>query len=272
MQNEVIEYLPPQSLIVRPQVRKQISAEEEAGLVQSIKEVGLLQPIRAKLDDDKRVIVDGHRRTAAAIKIGMATVPVIVERSILSDSATVQRQLIANCQRSDLTAIEKATAIQQLMQAESWSGAQVASKLGISAPSVARLLALLQLPDAIRARVATGEIPASAGYELAKVTDPAEQVELAEQLAAGTLTRDGLATGRKAKQKQPAIAGKVKTVRVTIDLGAGRVIRVEAPGLTMSSCAELVQELGTKLRRGQSQHVELLTWCQMLADQAKVQA
>lgn len=81
MSPETIEYLPPQSLIIRPQVRKQICPDEEVGLIQSLREVGMLQPVRAKLEEGKAVIVDGHRRVAAALKAGLPKIPVILERA-----------------------------------------------------------------------------------------------------------------------------------------------------------------------------------------------
>ena len=82
-------------------------------------------------------------------------------------------------------------------------------KLGFSNAKVSRLLAVLSLPEAIRDQVQAGTIPASAAYELARVEDPGRQAALAEDLAGGRLTRDGLAGMAKAErngqeQKQKA--------------------------------------------------------------------
>lgn len=267
--NETIEYLPPQSLGVAPQVRKRVCPEEEAGLMQSIREVGILQPIRARIVNDKPFILDGHRRTAAAIKLGMTAVPVIVERTALSESAAMQRQLIANVQRSDLSPLEKATAIAQLMQAEKWSAAQAANKLGMSAPSVSRLLALLQLPPEIRSKVATGEIPVSAAYELAQVGDATQRNELAQQVAAGTLTRDGLTAARKSRGTPSPATAETKPLRVIAKLGAQRTVAVSAVGLTLERFIEQLEELLGKARKARPQGLELGTFIKMLADQSK---
>ncbi len=269
MSSETIDYVPPQTLGVAPQVRPDPRAEELMGLMQSISEVGILQPIRARRVDGKPVVISGHRRRLAAINLGLAKVPVIFELTALSEQAALQRQLIENIQRVDLGPLPKAEGIAEFMRAENCSAAQVAAKLGLSPATVARLLALLQLPEAIRERVNAGEIPASAAYELAKVSDPAKQAELAQQLAAGTLSRDGLASKRKLSTANTSPTSDKKLSRITANLGEARSVVVSAPDLTLESAIGVVEELLGKLRRGRSQGFQLPTIVKMLRDQAK---
>jgi ParB family chromosome partitioning protein len=269
MSQETIEYLPPQALGVAPQVRRELREEELAGLMQSIREVGVLQPIRARRVDGKLVIVDGHRRTAASIKLGSTAVPVIVEQAALDAAAVTQRQLIANIQRTDLTPLEKARGIAELMRSEKWTAAQAAAKLGLSAPTVSRLLALLELPEEIREQVASGRLPVSAAYELAKVEDPQRRESLAAQAVGGTLTRDALAGIRRSKTSAGPQTKEAKPVRTTAMLAKDRTVTVSAVGLTMETFIAQLEELLAKARRVRTQGLELPTFIKMLADQAK---
>jgi PIN domain nuclease of toxin-antitoxin system len=70
--------------------------------------------------------------------------------------------------------------------------------LSFSDSKVSRLLALLKLPAEIIKQVEAGKIPPSGAYELARVTDAEQQASLAQQMAAGQLTRDAAAGARKA--------------------------------------------------------------------------
>jgi ParB family chromosome partitioning protein len=115
----------------------------------------------------------GARRVMAARKCGLSTIGAIIQKSELSETEIVQLQFVENCQRESITPLAKASAIQRLMKLSGWSATRAASKLGLSNSAVTRLLSLLSLPDAIRAKIETGEITASAGYELARVGDSA---------------------------------------------------------------------------------------------------
>lgn len=270
MSQDVIEYLPPQELVILDEGGTHSDAIEDTGLAASIKEFGIKSPIRARKKDGKAIVIYGRRRTRAALSLGMREVPVIFESDQVSDLRALELEVIENFQRLDLNPVAKAEAIQKLMNAGNSSATQVAKKLGLSAPSIAKLQPILQLPEPIKNQVAWGEIPASAAYELAKVSDPAKQAELAGRLAAGTLTRDGVAAARKSKPRTESVTVKTKSVRVTAMLSADRSIAVSAPGLTLERLIEQLEELLGKARRIRTQGVELATFIKMLADQAKL--
>ncbi len=138
-------------------MRETFSEESLTGLARSIQEIGLQQPIRVCLEGAVFKVVDGHRRLGAVKRIpGKTVIAAIVEEKELCEGEVIQRQLTANCQRADLTPLEKARAIERLMTATGWTAAQAAGKLGMSTSAVAKVLALSSLPEPIRAQVETG--------------------------------------------------------------------------------------------------------------------
>src|SRR5690348_16408207 len=96
--------------------RKDTSAGQEdsgiAGLAQSIRQQGLLNPLSVRpLGDGTYEIVAGQRRYLACKQLELTTVPVIV-RDQLSDTSAVALSLIENVQRADMHPLDKAKAYQ----------------------------------------------------------------------------------------------------------------------------------------------------------------
>jgi ParB family chromosome partitioning protein len=269
MCNEQIQYPRLDQVATASQVREHFDEESIYGLAMSLKEVGQLQPIRVRKVGDKFVIVDGERRFRAAKKAGFTTIAAIIEEKDMTGGEVVQRQMIANCQREDLTPLEKSKAVAGLMEETGWNASQVAAKLGLSNATVTRLLALLTLPAEVQKRVASGEIAASAAYELARVEDAGEQAKLANQLASGRLTRDGLTGAMKASRNEKPPAGGTQAARATAVLGPGRSVTVACADLTLERFIELIEELLAKARKVRPQGVELSTFVKMLRDQSR---
>lgn len=262
-------HLPFDQIECPPQLRTVFDDEKQAELEASIRSVGLQQPVLVHRVGTRFVLLDGERRVRALRSLGIATVPVVVVADELTTTDIVQRQLVCNAQRSDLTPLEKARAIEALMTTTKWSSAQVAEKLGFSAPTVTRLLALLTLPEPIQAQVACGAISPSGGYELAQVGDPERQRELAQELAAGRITRDGVSGARRGKPVAASDKLTRRGSRATAMLGGGRSITITGAGLSLERVTEYLEELLAKLRKVRAQGLELPTFLKMLRDQAK---
>lgn len=81
-------------------------------LADSMEEIGLLQPIVARREGARMIVVAGHRRLAAAQQLGWRTVPVIIRREMLPDDV-LAAMLIENGQRRDLDPIEEARALRR---------------------------------------------------------------------------------------------------------------------------------------------------------------
>jgi len=268
MSREQIQYLSLDQIQTVSQVRTHFDEEAIHGLAISLKELGQLQPIRVRKVGDTYIVVDGERRRRAAPKAGMTTIAVIIEEKDLNDGEVIQRQLIANCQREDLSAMEKARALQRLMETTGWNASQAAAKLGLSNATATRLLSLLSLPMALQQKVDQGQIAVSAAYELAKVSDADRQTELSQQVECGQLTRDMLTGTLKSERKEPSNA--TPPSRATAVLAPGRSITVTSNGLDLERFIQRIEDLLAKARKVRPQGVELSTFIKMLRDQAKV--
>lgn len=116
-------------------------------LAESIKEVGLLQPIVARKDGDRLIVVAGHRRLAAIRRLRWTHVDVVVRAPMRPDHV-IAAMLIENGQRRDLDPIEEARGITKLKAADDLTDLAVARKIGRSQSYVSARLALLALtPD-----------------------------------------------------------------------------------------------------------------------------
>jgi ParB family chromosome partitioning protein len=270
MTTDVIHQVPLDRFICLPQVRERLVEELIGQIALSMRTVGQLQPVRGQKRGDIVEMIDGHHRLEAAKRAGLKTLATIIEAKELPDGEVVLRQLISNCQREDLTALEKARGIQRLMETANWTAQQAATGLGVSSATVTRLLKLLSLPVSIVEQVEAGKIAASSAYELAQIDDPARQTQLANQLAAGQLTRDGVSGVRKAAKKANGQSG-LQRERVTAMLGENRYVTVVCAELTLERFIEQLEELLGKARRVRTQGVALETFLKMLRDRCRAQ-
>lgn len=254
-------------LKVRSQARKAFDVVSIAGLAGNIQEVGLQQPLNVIREADDYLVIDGERRLRACQSLGMDEVPVLVVEDALTIADILVTQLACNLQREDLTALDRAEAIRCLMEKGSLSADEVAKRLGLSAATVSKTLSVLKLPEPIRDQVASGDIPADAGYMLARVEEPAKQAALAAEVVAGKLSRDALA--RKLKRVRRAEEQSTKGPnRVTALLGSGRSVTVAAKGLNFDVLIEVLDHLLSRARKSKSQGISLTTFLHTLRDQA----
>jgi ParB family chromosome partitioning protein len=138
-------------------------------LAASIADVGLLQPILARVHSGRLVVVAGHRRLAAVRSLGWSTVPVLVNRTIRPDDV-LAAALAENNQRADLDPIEEARALAELQRRDALSVNALAAKVGRSHPWVAGRLALLELDSGQREQVRAGNLSLAAAAELTRTT------------------------------------------------------------------------------------------------------
>lgn len=138
---------------IRPnenQPRRTFYQETLEELASSIKERGVLQPIVVRplpgAEDGLYEIVMGERRYRACKMLGLKTIPAIIRE--LSDEDAATDALLENYQREDMNVIEKARAIQGLLQQMSYE--KISKVLGVSETTVRRTLELLELPMQIQ--------------------------------------------------------------------------------------------------------------------------
>jgi ParB family chromosome partitioning protein len=173
-QADTDEYLevPLRRLVPDPNnVREKVGDLTE--LADSIREIGLLQPIVARRRGDQLVVVMGHRRRAAAILAGLDSVPVII-RPIRPDDVLVA-MLIENTQREDLDPIEEARALHTLKAKDDLSDIQLAKRIGKSQPYVSSRLALLELSAEQQEAIRNGSMSLARGTQVGRANSGKER-------------------------------------------------------------------------------------------------
>ncbi len=149
------------------QPRLEFDDESISGLAQSIKELGLLQPVTVRKADKGYELIAGERRYRACLLNGDKTIDAIVLEK--NDDESANLALIENMQREDLNAIEQAMAMQKLMRIEDLTQNELAAKLGYRQSTVANKIRLLKLPDYIKKAISENVITERHARALLKV-------------------------------------------------------------------------------------------------------
>lgn len=168
------------------QPRKDFDEEKLNELAASIKRHGMVQPIIARKNGGRFMIIAGERRFRAAHIAGLTSVPVIVKE--LADDESMEIALIENIQRENLNSIEEAMAIRFLMHRHDLTQQEVAERLGKSRPAIANSLRLLNLPESVILLLKQGKLQAGHARALLGLKDENAICDLAERIVKNDLS------------------------------------------------------------------------------------
>lgn len=194
-----IIYLNPRDLLPsQPNVRS--DPGDLAGLAETIREHGILQPLGVAPEGDAYRVIYGNRRRDAAIVVGLDRVPcVLVEANDAQE--TLVQQVLENLQRLDLNDLDKSRAFEQLVaaltergQTQSEALEALSRTLGLSGRQIQRYLRLRQLSPDVQRYLASGDLGVTHAQHLVDLTPPNRQQEVAdlaveESLSAAELAR-----------------------------------------------------------------------------------
>jgi len=167
---------------IRPnpyQPRERFDEEQLNELTESIREVGILQPVLVRPVGDEFELIAGERRWRAARRLGIGRMPALVRES--DDVAALEQALVENVHRADLNALEEAAAYQQLIEDFSLTHEAVATRVGRSRTAVTNTLRLLQLPPSVQRHVRDGALSMGHARALLGTPDRSLQEALASQ-------------------------------------------------------------------------------------------
>ena len=217
------------------QPRKVLDEASLAGLADSIRQHGLLNPISvvALTGVEGYRIVTGERRWRASQLAGLDTIPVLVVGEPEDTASRIAEQLVENLQREDLAPLDKARAIQSLKDNLAATNREVGQRLGVSERTVGYLLDLLGLPEAIGeqivnvgSRPADGQLTEKHGRFLKQFNDqPDLQAHLVEKIRGEKLSADDAGKVAKAIRQNPDHAERIleaKFEELPSILGIGR--------------------------------------------------
>ncbi len=158
----------------KDQPRKIFSEQPLDELAESIRQSGVIQPILVReAGEGKYEIIAGERRWRAARKVGLTEIPAILMEA--DDRLSSEISLIENLQRENLTPLEEAGAYRALMDEYGLTQEKVAEKVGKSRSAIANALRLLDLPQSVREKIASGAL--SAGHARALASLSGEEAE-----------------------------------------------------------------------------------------------
>ena len=169
------------------QPRRAFDEDALEELAESIRQVGLLQPVVVRAAGPGRYeLIMGERRWRASQRAGLTEIGAIVKQT--QDNELLRDALIENLHRQQLDPLEEAAAYQQLLDDFGATHEQLAQKIGRSRPHISNTLRLLNLPPAVQKRVAAGVLSAGHARALLGLSDPDAQQRLADRIVAEGLS------------------------------------------------------------------------------------
>jgi ParB family chromosome partitioning protein len=237
------------------QPRRRFEPDATAGLAESIRRQGLLQPVvvRSRAAGGYELIA-GERRWRAAREAGIETLPALVREADDRDSLLLA--LVENVAREQLSAVEEARAYAALVDEFGLSLGELADRVGRSKSSVSNRLRLLELPDEVLWMLVRGELTEGHARAVLAVPDNAERVRLAKRIVNGGLSvraaeRAAQSAGAKRKRRRatasvdPALVSRAETAAMRATGMAARVSsgRLEIPFADETELEELAEAL-----------------------------
>lgn len=163
------------------QPRKEFNSQALSDLADSIRIHGLLQPILVRQVGEHYFIIAGERRLRAAKIAGLTKITSIVQ--VCSEQEMAERALIENIQRADLSPIEEGMAYDRLIGEYGLTQEQVAQRVGKARTTVANLLRVILLPNAVLDLLRDEKISLGHAKVLLGIKDTSLQVLTAEKAA-----------------------------------------------------------------------------------------
>ncbi len=237
------------------QPRRRFEPEATAGLAESIRRQGLLQPVivRPRAAGGYELIA-GERRWRAAKEAGIESVPALIREADDRDSLLLA--LVENVAREQLSAVEEARAYAALVDEFGLTLGELAERVGRSKPSVSNRLRLLELPDEVLWMLVRGELTEGHARAVLAVPDDAERKRLAQRIVRGGLSvraaeRAAQNAGAKTKRRRatatvdPALASRVETAATRATGMSAKVTsgRLEIPFADETELEELAEAL-----------------------------
>ncbi len=218
---------------IRPnpgQPRKDFNEENIGELAESIRTLGLIQPITVKrIAQNEYEIISGERRYRASKKAGLQEVPAYIR--IGNDQELLEMALVENIQRKDLNAIEIANTYSRLLVEFDLTHEKLADRVGKKRSVVTNYLRLLKLDPKIQADVKDGNLSMGHARVLAGIQDIAVLNMIHQKVIEESLSvrqTETLAAQYSEKSKSKSTAGKSKLTPVYQNLQDRLVKRFES--------------------------------------------
>lgn len=169
------------------QPRAHFGEEALAELAQSIRELGIIQPVTVrKVGYDRFQLISGERRFRASQLAGLTEVPAYVR--VANDEAMLEMALVENIQREELDPIEVSVSFQRLIDEVKLTQEQLSEKVGKDRATVSNYLRLLKLQPEVQLGLRNRSIGMGHARALITITDPGRQVALFHKIVESQLS------------------------------------------------------------------------------------
>lgn len=163
------------------QPRREFDEEALNELANSIREIGIVQPITLRQVDTNRFqIIAGERRWRASQIAGLKAIPAYIRT--ISDEGVMEMALVENIQREDLNSIEIALAYRQLVEKTGMTQEKVAERVGKKRTTVANFLRLLNLPAQVQMAIQKKDIDMGHARALLSLDSPSLQIKVFKEI------------------------------------------------------------------------------------------
>lgn len=164
------------------QPRRDFGEAEIASLAESLREHEMLQPILVRRVADGYQLISGERRLRAAVQAGWTTVPARVREA--DDRQMAELAIVENLQRKDLNPIEKAMSFKRYLEQHRCSQEDLARRLKIDRSTIANLMRLLELPEAVLEALRHGQLAVGHARALLPLGDEDVQTSFCQRIIA----------------------------------------------------------------------------------------
>lgn len=173
--------IPIERIIPNPnQPRTHFDTKALNELAQSIRELGVIQPITVRKLGDKFELISGERRYRASQMLGLEKIPAFIR--LADDREMLEMALVENIQREDLDAIEIALTYQRMIDDLNLTQEEMSQRVGKERSTVTNYVRLLKLDPIVQTGIRDGMISMGHGRALISVENPNEQLEVYEQI------------------------------------------------------------------------------------------
>ena len=163
------------------QPRREFAPEALQELANSIREIGIIQPITLRqIADNRFQIIAGERRWRASQLAGLKALPAYIRT--IKDENVMEMALVENIQREDLNAIEIALAYEHLLEGSGMTQEKVSERVGKSRTAITNYLRLLKLPAQVQMSLQNKTIDMGHARALLALDSPALQIKLFKEI------------------------------------------------------------------------------------------
>lgn len=173
--------IPVEAIANNPhQPRSNFNDESLEELAESIKRLGIIQPITIQKPGDENAerfhLISGERRVRAAKIAGLRTIPAFIRKA--DDQTLLEYALVENIQREDLNAMDVAINYKRLIEEIGLTQDNLSKRIGKKRATITNYLRLLKLPPEIQAGLRDRKITMGHARALINIEDPTEQIRV----------------------------------------------------------------------------------------------